>query len=163
MESMDFIDRQISSHHPYFLYFAFTLPHTPTSGKALKKDPTNIPDTLARQSMSDGKLQRLRDMRKRMTSHIAQYTEASAKAANGNTHWMTKTDEVHNVPGLLWIDGIINEFITFLTSRGRFEKTFILFTADHGCLGKGHCNDPVSTSHPTQAPHASPCIPLHLC
>jgi arylsulfatase A-like enzyme len=49
---------------------------------------------------------------------------------------------MHNVPGLLWIDSIIGEFMKHLEVRGEANSTLVIFGADHGNIAKGHCFEP---------------------
>lgn len=49
---------------------------------------------------------------------------------------------MHNVPGVLWIDAIIGEWVDFLKKAKELDRTLMVFTADHGCIAKGHCFEP---------------------
>jgi hypothetical protein len=46
-----------------FLYFAFTLPHTPNSGDALIHAPVNLPDPRSASPPSAAQLRRMGEMR----------------------------------------------------------------------------------------------------
>ena len=61
----------------------------------------------------------------------------------GGQNWASGgIDKAHHVPGLLWIDAIIGEFTNYLRSHNELDDTVMLFTADHGCIAKGHCFEP---------------------
>lgn len=149
VEAFSFMDRATARNVPYFLYFAFTLPHMPSSGVALTRSVTHVPDR--RFAHGDGhatdpamrqKLQAMEAMRARSKKHVT----AGRVVASHNSHgmdWTGSNDKNHNVPGLLWIDSIIGEFYDRLQSLGQLQDSLLIFTADHGCVAKGHCFEPV--------------------
>jgi len=60
----------------------------------------------------------------------------------GGSQWAAGNDKTHNVPGLLWIDSIVGEWTSYLERNKELDNTLIVFTADHGCVAKGHCFEP---------------------
>ena len=81
-------------------------------------------------------------MRDRSRRHISEGRLVGTHNAQGNKNWAGGNDKVHNVPGILWIDSIVGEWTDFLARRKELDSTLVVFSADHGCIAKGHCFEP---------------------
>lgn len=152
VEAMDFIDRTQQAGLRFFLYFAFTLPHMPQSGTALQRPSSSVPDHRAAAATAGSgggggehqrdKFRRMAQMRERSRKHISRGKAVAAHHAAGAT-WYGSNDKEHNAVGLLWIDSIVGELVGHLRRRGTLDRTLVIFSADHGCIAKGHCFEPV--------------------
>lgn len=81
-------------------------------------------------------------MRDRSRKHIQQGNTVATHNAMGHNWASSISDRMHNIPGLLWIDSIVGEFMQHLEARHELNSTLLIFGADHGNLAKGHCFEP---------------------
>lgn len=152
VESFDFMDRMREKNKKSFLYFAFTLPHMPKSATGINFGPTaHLPNPKG-PALSESVKTAMNEMRDRARHHIAQGKTVASHHARG-AQWIGGNDKDHNVPGLLWIDSIMGEFVAYLEKHGEFDSSLIAFSADHGCVGKGE--------KPVDTPSCLPCLTPH--
>ena len=47
----------------------------------------------------------------------------------------------HNSVAVVWLDAVVGEWLDWLKQRDLLDRTLIVFTADHGLMGKRTCNE----------------------
>jgi hypothetical protein len=74
------------------------------------------------------------------TSVSKQADESVAKAVeNGYKGSWEKNS--HNSASVVWLDAVVGEWVDWLSHQKLLDKTLLVFTADHGLMGKRTCNE----------------------
>lgn len=153
VESFHYMDRMRAERRPFMLNFAFTLPHLPGAFRALKHGANSVPDhrfdvnsevtshTEEERVILQHKHQEMYEMRQRSRAKIkeARMEVERFNAQHPGDAAIGPFDIFHNTVGIRWLDSIVGEFIDYLARHGELDNTLVLFTADHGIFGKGHC------------------------
>ena len=63
---------------------------------------------------------------------------AAAMASGYKGSWEKNS---HNSASVVWLDAVMGEWAGWLKSHGHLDKTLLVFTADHGLMGKRTCNE----------------------
>ena len=82
------------------------------------------------------------EMRDRSRRHIMNLKAVATHDAGGQSWASGGIDKAHHVPGLMWIDAIMGEFVDYLKKNRELDDSLLVFSADHGCVAKGHCFEP---------------------
>lgn len=117
-KALDFLDSVKDT--TFFLYFATTIPHGPTSAdRSWNADRTFVPFGLLEKAPSV--LPPQETIAERLiAANLATETQIPDRRAN-----------------MLWLDDVLGALINKLKENGQYENTIILFFSDHGQYAKG--------------------------
>jgi hypothetical protein len=125
---------------PWFLYMGLTLPHPPNARLALAK--YEVGDTPAGPgrwpAWQQGQAQRRRAGWRETVGKVADDAVTAAVASGYKGSWEKNS---HNSAAVVWLDAVVGEWLGWLKARKVLDDTLVVFTADHGLMGKRTCSE----------------------
>jgi len=137
-ESMTASGSTDAASAPWFLYMGLTLPHPPNARLALTK--YSVSDTPAGPGKFAQQEQALARRVKWRTS-VAKVADDAVTAAVASGYKGSWEKNSHNSASVAWLDAVVGEWLGWLRARGVLDDTLVVFTADHGLMGKRTCNE----------------------
>ncbi len=71
--------------------------------------------------------------------NLSQHRGPYYKVASGYKGGWEKNS--HNSAAIVWLDAVVGEWLGWLRSRKLLDRTVVVFTSDHGMMGKRTCNE----------------------
>jgi len=127
-----------AAQEPWFLYMGLTLPHPPNARLALSK--YSVSDTPAGPGKFSGQAQAA-ERRARWQTQVAKKADDSVTAAVASGYKGSWEKNSHNSASIVWLDAVVQEWVDWLKAQSLADKTLIVFTSDHGLMGKRTCNE----------------------
>jgi arylsulfatase A-like enzyme len=171
-----FVNESTDAKTPWFLYMGLTLPHPPNARLALQKySVADNPAGPGRFGAQEQAAQRRAQWRQSVAA-AADDAVTAAVAGGFKGSWEMNS---HNSAAVVWLDAVVGEWLGWLRAKGELDKTLVVFTSDHGMMGKRTCNEhgtrvplilrgppslvrPGTTVHQLVALHDLPVTFLHL-
>jgi len=135
-----FVNESTTLQVPWFLYMGLTLPHPPNARLALTK--YGVGDTPAGPGKWPAWQQYQAQSRRlgwRETVGKAADDAVTAAIASGYKGSWEKNS--HNSAAVAWLDAVTGEWLGWLKGQELLDNTLVVFTADHGLMGKRTCTE----------------------